>query len=124
MRIIRLQGGGLRFLDAPGSRVVTRPLRQVDDGQHWLVTDVGGGLSTIRQISSGLFLTAATDGDLVVVGESMADQRWRIEDFGGGFASIEHADSGRYLEATIGGDFAVVMRTDADNEQTWRFADA
>jgi hypothetical protein len=123
MSIVRLQGGGLRYLDAPGPRVVTRPLHDVDDGQHWLVTDAGDGLATIQQISSGLFLTASNDGDLVVVSERTARHRWRIEDFGGGFASIEHVETGRYLQATIGGDFAVVMRSEAHQEQTWRIGD-
>jgi hypothetical protein len=126
-RTVRFQGGGLRFLDALAFRVVTRPLREVDDGQHWLVTELGDGVSTIRQVTSGLFLAAAADGERAVLAgdrRTIDSVRWRIEDFGGGFASIEHVGSGRYLEATIGGDFGVVIRSAASSEQTWRLGDA
>ena len=126
-RTVRFQGGVLRFLDALESRVVTRPPREVDDAQHWLVTELGGGMTTIRQVTTGLFLAAAPDGECAVVtGDRRTTHsgRWRIEDFGGGFASIEHVGSGRYLEATIGGDFRVVIRSAASSEQTWRLGDA
>jgi hypothetical protein len=124
MSIVRLQGGGLRFLDAHESHVITRPLRDVDRGQHWEVTDLGDGVSTIQQVSSGRFL--AVHGNQRVVTRARRDsasQRWRIEDFGGGFATIEHVGSGRFLEATVEGDFTVVMRPAGDSEQTWRIGD-
>lgn len=61
-RIIRLQGGGLRFLDAheipqKDFQVVTRPFQGFDTTQHWRITDTGNG-STIQQVSSGRFLDA------------------------------------------------------------------
>ena len=61
-RIVRLQGGGLRFLDAheipqKDFQVVTRPFQGFDTTQHWRITDWGNG-STIQQVSSGRFLDA------------------------------------------------------------------
>ena len=57
-RVIRLQGGGLRFLDIherPGKdfQVVTRAYRGVDSTQHWPVTDLGSGVCTIQHVGSG-----------------------------------------------------------------------
>ena len=54
-RIVRLQGGGLRFLDAheipqKDFQVVTRPFQGFDTTQHWRINDVVGG-STIQQVS-------------------------------------------------------------------------
>jgi hypothetical protein len=128
--IVRLQGGGLRFLDAQhgDALVVTRPCKGVDATQHWRLIDLGDGVSTIQQVSSGRYLDArgAEDTDVRVVTRVRRNsdtQRWRICDFGGGFATIQQVSSGRFLEATIEGDFDVVMRPAGSNEQTWRIGD-
>lgn len=128
---VRLQGGGLRFLDAPEVsqeefRVVTRPLRRFDTSQHWRITDLEDGTCTIQQVSSGRFLdahqTAGPDFCAVTVAVRDADtQRWRIDDFGGGFATIQQVSSGRFLEAKVDGEFNVVARLSPSSEQTWRF---
>ena len=44
-QIVRLQGGGLRFLDAheipqKDFQVVTRPFQGFDTTQHWRITDL------------------------------------------------------------------------------------
>jgi hypothetical protein len=61
-RIVRLQGGGLRFLDAHeipqrDFNVVTRPF-QNNNTQHWRLTNTGGNVHTIQQVSNGRFLDA------------------------------------------------------------------
>ena len=132
-RVVRLQGGGLRFLDAhetaqKGFQVVTRAFQGFDTTQHWRFTDLGAGVSTIQQVSSGRFLDAHEIGELDfrVVTRPQQDndtQRWRIQDFGGGFISIEQISSGRFLEATLAGDFRVVTRPMVNSEQTWRIGD-
>jgi hypothetical protein len=132
-RIIRLQGGGLRFLDtheraAHDFQVVTRAFQGFDTTQHWRVTDLGGDVSTIQQVSSGRFLDAHETGglDSWVVTRPQQDndtQLWRIQDFGGGFISIQQVSSGRFLEATLAGDFKVVTRPVVSSEQTWRIGD-
>ena len=83
-RIIRLQGGGLRFLDAheipqKDFQVVTRPFQGFDTTQHWRITDTGNG-STIQQVSSRRFLEAILDGDFEVVTRPLgsSEQTWRI----------------------------------------------
>jgi hypothetical protein len=129
-RIVRLQGGGLRFLDAHESphedfQVVTRAYQDVGSTQHWRVVDLGCGVCTIEQVSSGRFLAAYEVGarDFRVVTRPRHDsdsQRWRIEDFGSGFISIQQVSTGRFLEATLGGDFSVVARPAVSTEQTWR----
>jgi len=131
-RIIRLQGGGLRFLDAheipqKDFQVVTRPFQGFDTTQHWRVADTGNG-STIQQVSSGRFLDAheIEELDFRVVTRPQQDndtQLWRIQDFGGGFITIQQVSSGRFLEATLDGDFNVVTRPLGSNEQTWRIGD-
>jgi hypothetical protein len=131
--VVRLQGGGLRFLDAVTSRrdweVVTRPFQGFDNTQHWRVIDKGDGLSTIQQVSSGRFLDAhdAEELDFPVVTRPQQDndtQLWRIQDFGGGFITIQQVSSGRFLEATVTGDFRVVARSAPSSEQTWRVGSA
>ena len=132
-RVVRLQGGGLRFLDVDGTahgdvRVVTRVYRGFDSTQQWRVTDLGSGMCTIQQVSSGRFLDAPEVGarNFRVVTrpqQKRGTQIWRIEDFGGGFISIQQVSSGRFLEATLGGDFSVVARPAVSNEQTWRIGD-
>ena len=96
--------------------------------QQWRVTDLGSGMCTIQQVSSGRFLDAPEVGarDFRVVTrpqQKRGTQIWRIEDFGGGFISIQQVSSGRFLEATLGGDFSVVARPAVSNEQTWRIGD-
>lgn len=84
-RTVRLQGGGLRFLDAheiagKDFQVVTRAFQGFDTTQHWRVTDLGGDVSTIQQVSSGRFLEATLDGDFNVVTRPVVsnEQTWRI----------------------------------------------
>lgn len=132
-RIVRLQGGGLRFLDAHEAahldfQVVTRPFQGSDSTQHWRVIHHGDGVSTIQQVSSGRFLHAhqVSAMDFRVVTRPRQDidsQHWRLEDFGGGFLTIQQVRSGRFLEATVDGDFTVVTRPSGDTEQAWRIAD-
>jgi hypothetical protein len=132
-QIIRLQGGGLRFLDAheisqKDFQVVTRPFQGLDTTQQWRFTDRGDGLSTIQQVSSGRFLDAHEIQELGfrVVTRPQQDndtQLWRVEDFGGGFISIQQVSSGRFLEATLDGDFKVVTEPVGNSEQTWRIGD-
>src|SRR4029453_9805604 len=62
-QIVRLQGGGIRFLDAPQKtekdfQVRSRPFQGFDTPQQWRINDLGGGVSTIQQVSSGRFLDA------------------------------------------------------------------
>ena len=133
-RVVRLQGGGLRFLDAhetaqKGFQVVTRAFQGCDTTQHWRFTDLGAGVSTIQQVSSGRFLDAHEIAELNfrVVTRPQQDndtQLWRIQDFGGGFVTIQQVSSGRFLEATLNGDFDVVTRPLGSDQQTWRVGDA
>lgn len=131
--IRRLQGGGLRFLDAHeipqrDFTVVTRPF-QNNNTQHWALTNVGGNVFTIVQVSSGRFLDAHEIPalDFRVVTRTRQDndtQRWRLVDFGGGFFTVQQVSSGRFLEATLDGDFPVVTRPGPGNDlQTWRLGD-
>jgi hypothetical protein len=132
-RIVRLQGGGLRFLDAHQAphldfQVVTRPFRGCESTQHWRFIDHGDGVNAIQQVSSGRFLDAheASELGFRVITRPRQDtdsQHWRLQDFGGGFLTIQQVSSGRFLEATIDGAFAVVTRPSGDSEQTWRIAD-
>jgi hypothetical protein len=132
VRIVRLQGGGLRFLDAHeipqrDFNVVARPF-QNNNTQHWRLTNVGGNVHTIQQVSNGRFLDAHEISSLkfrVVTRPQQNNdtQRWRLLDFGGGFFQIQQVSSGRFLEATLDGDFQVVTGP-ADNNQTiWRQGD-
>ena len=129
-RIVRLQGGGLRFLDAHeipqlDFNVVTRSY-QNNNTQHWRLTKVGGNVHTIVQVSSGRFLDAHEIASLnfrVVTRPQQNNdtQRWRLFDFGGGFFTIQQVSSGRFLEATLDGDFQVVTRpASGSDQQTWR----
>ena len=125
-RIVRLQGGGLRFLDAhevaqEDFQVVTRPLQRFDATQQWRVTSLGGDVVSLQQVSSGRFLAAELDFRVVTRAQRNSDlQRWRLQDFGGGFLTIQQVRSGRFLEATVHGDFSVVTRPLGDSEQVWR----
>ena len=132
-RVVRLQGGGLRFLDVQQMpdehfQVVTRPNHELDNTQQWRIIDLGRGVSAIQQISSGRFLEAheAEELDFRVVTRprrSIDSQRWRIQDLGGGFLAIEQLSSGRFIEATVDGDFIVVTRPSGNSEQTWRIGE-
>ncbi len=120
-RVVRLQGGGLRFLDADESRVVTRPLQRFDATQQWRVLYLGGDVVNIQQVSSGRYLSAGLEFAVVTRLRGNSDrQRWRLQDLGGGFLTIQQVSSGRFLEATVHGDFAVVTRPQGDSEQVWR----
>jgi hypothetical protein len=132
-QIVRLQGGGLRFLDAheiseKDFQVVSRLFQGFDTTQQWRINNLGGGVSTIQQVSSGRFLDAheIPELDFRVVTRPQQDndtQRWRIQDFGGGFVTIQQVSSGQFLEATLDGDFNVVTRPPGSNQQTWRIGD-
>ena len=61
-QIVRLQGNGLLFLDAHeipelDFNVVTRGF-QNNNTQHWRLTNVGGNVHTIQQVSNNRFLDA------------------------------------------------------------------
>ena len=131
--VVRLQGGGIRFLDAHeisqrDFNVVTRAF-QNNNTQHWRLTNVGGNVHTIQQVSSGRFLDAHEISSLnfrVVTRPQQNNdtQRWRLFGFGGGFFTIQQVSSGRFLEALLDGDFQVVTRPGSgSNQQTWRLGD-
>ena len=132
-QIVRLQGGGIRFLDAHEIQqldynVVTRPFQGFDTTQQWRMTDLGGGIKTIQQVSSGRFLDAHEIPELgyrVVTRpqQDNATQQWRVQDYGGGFVTIQQVSSGLFLEATLDGDFQVVDRPQGSDQQTWRVGD-
>ena len=132
-QIVRLQGGGIRFLDAHeipdlDFNVVTRSFQGFDTTQQWRMNDLGGGINTIQQVSSGRFLDAheIAELDFRVVTRPQQDndtQRWRVQNFGGGFVTIQHVSSGRFLEATLDGDFQVVTRPPGSQQQEWRLGD-
>ncbi len=132
-QIVRLQGGGIRFLDAHeipdlDFNVVTRSFQGFDTTQQWRMNDLGGGINTIQQVSSGRFLDAheIAELDFRVVTRPQQDndtQRWRVQNFGGGFVTIQHVSSGRFLEATLDGDFQVVTRPQGSQQQEWRLGD-
>ena len=118
-RIVRLQGGGIRFLDAheipqKDFQVVTRSFQGFDTTQHWRINDLGGGVSTIPELDFRVVTRPQQDNDT---------QLWRIQDFGGGFVTIQQVSSGRFLEATLDGDFNVVTRPQGSDQQTWRVGD-
>jgi len=131
--IVRLQGGGIRFLDAHeiaerDFNVVTRSF-QNNNTQHWRLTNVGGNIHTIQQVSSGRFLDAhevASQGFRVVTRPQQNNdtQRWRLFNFGGGFHTVQQVSSGRFLVATLDGDFLVVTTPSPDsNQHIWRVGD-
>ena len=131
--VVRLQGGGIRFLDAheisqKDFNVVTRAF-QNNNTQQWRLTNVGGNVHTIQQVSSGRFLDAHEISSLnfrVVTRPQQNNdtQRWRLFDFGGGFFTVQQVSSGRFLEALLDGDFQVVTRPGSgSNQQTWRLGD-
>jgi Ricin-type beta-trefoil lectin domain-like len=129
---VRLQGGGLRFLDAHeisqlDFNVVTRTF-QNNNTQHWKLTNVGGNVHTIQQVSNGRFLDAHEISSLhfrVVTRPKQNNdtQRWRLFGFGGGFFQIQQVSSGRFLKATLDGDFQVVTGPVDNDQTTWRLGD-
>ena len=144
-RIVRLQGGGLRFLDAHeisqlDFNVVTRPF-QNNNTQHWRLTNLGGNVHTIQHVSNGRFLDAHEIASLnfrVVTRKEQNEpgnttQHWRLLDFGGGFFQIQQVSSKRFLEAALdenipSGDplrFQVVTGDPnvPNNQQVWRLGD-
>ena len=113
-RIVRLQGGGLRFLDAHeipqrDFNVVARPF-QNNNTQHWRLTKVGGNIHTIQQVSNGRFLDAHEISSLhfrVVTRPQQNNdtQRWRLLDFGGGFFQIQQVSNDGSLRPPGTGTF-------------------
>ena len=136
-RLVTIQGGGIQFLDATapdkynlGLTVVIATFTNAQS-QQWLVVDQGGGLSTIQQRSSGLFLDAheIAEEDFFVVlrprqtfGNGDNGQFWRIVEFGGGFATIQQVSTGRFLEPYLDAahGFQVVTRPQGSQAQEWR----
>ena len=132
-RIVRIQQEAtLRFLDAHEIKerdfqVVTRPF-QNDNTQLWVLTDMGGGLHTIMQVSSGRFLDAHEIGSLdfrVVtrLRQNNNTQLWRLNNFGGGFHTIQQASNNRFLDAygSQARDFSAVTRpATGSSAQSWR----
>jgi len=106
--------------------VVTRSF-QNNNTQHWRLTNLGGNVHTIQQVSNNRFLDAHEISSfsfrVVTRKEQRFDnsQRWILLDFGGNFFTIQQVSSGRFLEATLDGDFQVVTRGAPDSNQTvWR----
>jgi len=129
--IVRIQGGGLRFLDAHeipqlDFNVVTRSF-QNNNTQHWRLTNLGGNVHTIQQVSNDRFLDAHEIPSLnfrVVtrLQQNNDTQRWRLLGFGGGFFEIQQVSSGRFLKATLDGDFQVVTGPVGNDDTTWRIS--
>ena len=129
-------GSGPRCLDAWESQqedfnVVTRGF-QNNNTQRWMLTNVGGDLYTIMQISSGRYLDAhEIEGlDFRAVTRPQQNnntQLWRLIDFGGAFFTIQQLSSGRALEANLtdADYFQVVTRPASGNDlQVWRIVGA
>jgi hypothetical protein len=136
-RTVQIQGGGLMFLDAheiaeKDYDVVIRQ-HQNNSTQKWILTDVGGGLYTIMQQSSGRYLDAheieQSDYRVVTRPRQTFDQTqlWRLVDYGGAFYTVQQASSGRFLEPYLdeAHDFQAVTRpASGSNLQVWRIVDA
>jgi len=133
-RLVTIQGGGLGFLDATapdkynlGLTVVTTPFSGAQS-QQWLIVDQGGGMFTIQQRSSGLFLDAheiSAEAFFVVLRPRQTfdqTQLWRVVEYGGGFVTIQQVSSGRFIEPYLdeAHDYRVVTRPGANDLQTWR----
>lgn len=126
-----IHGGrtGFRCLDAWEIRerdfnVVTRG-GQSTNSQRWVLTDTGGGLYTIMQVSSDRYLDAheIESLDFRVVTRPRQDndtQLWRILS-DGGRAAIHQVSSGRALQPylTEDMDFQVVTRPPSDDDIQW-----
>jgi len=123
-----------RFLDAHeisslDFNVVTRPM-QDNYTQRWLFTDMGGGLYTIVQLSSGRFLDAheIASLDFRVVTRPQQNnntQLWRVTPLGGDYHMIQQVSSGRFLDSyhSSAQDFRAVTRPMNDSgSQQWRIA--
>jgi hypothetical protein len=131
-QIVRLQGGGLQFLDAHeipqlDFNVVTRQF-QNNFTQQWILTNVGGNVHTIQQVSNNRFLDAygTSSHNFRVVTRLQQNndtQRWHLFGFGGGFFQIQQVSSGRFLKATLDGDFQVVTGPIDNDLTTWRLGD-
>lgn len=123
---------GSRFLDAHeissmDYNVVTRPLQE-NSTQLWRFTDMGNGLYTIVQVSSGRFLDAHEIASLdyrVVTRpqQNNSTQLWRLQPLGGDYHTIQQVSSGRYLDSyhSSAQDFRAVTRpANATGSQQWR----
>lgn len=126
-------GSGPMMLDAydyPGMdfRVVLRRY-QANFTQEWIVANVGAGLYTIQQRSTGQYLDAydwAAAGWLAVTRPWQGNdtQVWRKYDWGGGFVSWQQKSTGRCLTASIVGDMQFTTQPcDWNNYQTFRIVD-
>jgi hypothetical protein len=123
-----------QFLDAHeisslDYNVVTRTM-QDNNTQLWLFTDMGGGLYTIVQVSSGRFLDAHEIASLdyrVVTRPQQNNntQLWRVQNIGGDYHTIQQVSSGRFLDSydSSAQDFRAVtrprQRLDTGSQQ-WR----
>jgi hypothetical protein len=128
-RVVQIMHGqrtGLRFLDAHEipERDFNVVLRggQDNNTQRWVLTDTGGGLYTIMQVSSDRYLDAheIESLDFRVVTRPRQDndmQLWRLLP-SGGKVLIQQVSSGRALEPylTQDMDFQVVTRPRNDND--------
>ncbi|MGD9738399.1 MAG: RICIN domain-containing protein [Bauldia sp.] len=133
-RLVTFQGGGLMFLDATAPDKYNLGLNTViaqysgAQSQQWLITPQGGGIYTIQQRSSGLFLDAhevSSEAFWSVLRPRQTfdqTQLWRITEYGGGFVTIQQVSSGRFLQAVIGGPamFQVVTGLPGNQQQEWR----
>lgn len=133
-RLVTFQGGGLLFLDATAPDKYNLGLNGViasytgAQSQQWLVAPQGGGLYTIQQRSSGLFLDAhevPEEAFFVVLRPRQTfdqTQLWRIIEYGGGFVTVQQASSGRFLQAVIGGPamYQVITGLPGAGQQEWR----
>jgi hypothetical protein len=133
-RLVRIQGGGLGFLDATapdkynlGLTVVTAPFSAAQS-QQWLIASAGNGAYTIQQRSSGLYLDAhevPAEAFFVVLRPRQtfdSTQLWRVVEYGGGFVTIQQVSSGRFLDATINAavNYQVVTGGSRTQSQEWR----
>jgi len=125
---VRLQNGGA-WLDAhqgPASFNVVMRTLQENNSQRWWLTNVGGNVHTIEQISSGRFLDAFQSGNFHVITQPLEcndTQRWRLLSLGGNSFLIQQVSTGRYLEATFSpdGQNLVVTREDQFSDgASWR----
>lgn len=106
-------------------RSVLRPY-QANFTQEWALANVGSGLYTIQQRSTGQFLDAydwPAAGWLAVTRPWQGNdtQVWRMYAWGGGFVSWQQKSTGRCLTASVEGDMQLTTQPcDWNNYQTFR----
>ena len=127
------RGRRRRLLDAYEAQqkdftAITR-LRQDDNTQRWVLTDMGGGRFTLMQASGSRYLDAHEIDSLDFRAvtrrrQDNATQLWRLTEVTGGFA-IRQESSGRVLQTKgTAEDFQVVTcPLSADVAQRWGIVD-